>query len=93
VRFKTKEMYLILFRLLKRVSKIDIHSLQVACVSKIVGRELGFSKHRLNVVGFLHDIGLLNPGQVNRFKELSVLKMRLSAIGWLLTVDFRRITR
>ncbi len=69
MRFNTKEMYLILFRLLKRVSKTDIHSLQVAYVSKIVGRELGFSKHRLNVVGFLHDIGFLNPVQVNQVQR------------------------
>ncbi|WP_414674293.1 HD domain-containing protein, partial [Mesotoga sp. UBA5557] len=62
-------MYLILFRLLKRVSKTDIHSLQVAYVSKIVGREIGFSKHRLNVVGFLHDIGFLNPVQVNQVQR------------------------
>jgi putative nucleotidyltransferase with HDIG domain len=62
-------MYLILFRLLKSVSKIDIHSLQVAYISKIVGRELGFSRQRLNVLGFLHDIGLLNPVQVNQVQR------------------------
>jgi len=70
MRFNTKEMYLLLFRLLQKVSKIDLHSLQVAYMSKIMGMELGFSKHRMNVIGFLHDIGLLNPVQVNQVQRM-----------------------
>ena len=39
MRFNTKEMYLLLFRLLQKVSKIDLHSLQVAYMSKSMGME------------------------------------------------------
>ncbi|MBN2219181.1 MAG: HD domain-containing protein [Kosmotogaceae bacterium] len=69
MRFNTKEMCLRLFRLLRRVSRIDLHAFQVACISKMMGRELGLPVNRMNVIGFIHDIGLLNPVQVNQAKR------------------------
>ncbi len=82
MRFNTKEMYLLLFRLLQKVSKIDLHSLQVAYMSKSMGMELGFSKHRMNVIAFLHDIGLLNPVQVNQVQRIHGVE-NASMRNWL----------
>jgi len=51
-------------------------------MSKTMGIELGFSKHRMNVIGFLHDIGLLNPVQVNQVQRMHGVE-NASIRNWL----------
>lgn len=41
-----------------------------------------FSKHRMNVIGFLHDIGLLNPVQVNQVQRIHGVE-NASMRNWL----------
>ncbi|HPI17924.1 MAG: HD domain-containing phosphohydrolase [Mesotoga sp.] len=65
MKFNMKEIYLILLRLLSKVAQIESHALQVAYIAKKIGEDIGFSSKRLNTLGFLHDIGLLNPNKVN----------------------------
>jgi len=69
VKFNSKEIYLILLRLLSKVARIEPHALQVAYIAKKIGDDIGFSPKRLNTLGFLHDIGLLNPSKVNRMQR------------------------
>jgi len=69
MKFTTKEMYLLLLRLLSKVAKIESHSLQVAYIAKNIGNQMGLETSKMNTIGFLHDIGLLNPTVVNRIQK------------------------
>ena len=69
MKFTTKEMYLLLLRLLSKVARIETHALQVAYIAKNIGREMGLETWKMNTIGFLHDIGLLNPVHVNQIQK------------------------
>ncbi len=70
MKFTTKEMYLLLLRLLSKVARIETHALQVAYIAKNIGREMGLETWKMNTIGFLHDIGLLNPVHVNQIQKI-----------------------
>ncbi|MDI3516878.1 MAG: hypothetical protein PWP37_721 [Thermotogota bacterium] len=69
--FSLKEFLRIILQVMKRISHIDFHALQVAFVSKKLSEHL-YPEHvePITIVAFLHDIGFLMPRYLRSIEKL-----------------------